>query len=170
MNILYVLRHAKSNGDDSGMTDHDRPLAPRGRRATTRLADHVRRSRIQPDLVLCSSARRACETLERIHAALGAKHVVVEKKLYGASAAELLVRLRRVEDDVRSVLVVGHNPGLQDLVVTIAGDGDDDALLRVRRTFPTGALATLSFPAQGWNRLGPRSAHLETLVVPRDLE
>lgn len=170
MNVLYVLRHAKSSWADSGLTDHDRPLAPRGRRATTRLADHIRRRRIEPDLVLCSSATRAVETLDGISGALRANHVLVEKALYGASAADLLARLGRVEDDVRSVMVIGHNPGLQDLVVTLVGDGDDEAMAAVRRKLPTGALVTLSFPALGWNRLGPGSAHLESLVRPADLE
>lgn len=170
MNVLYVLRHAKSSWVDSGLTDHDRPLAPRGRRATTRLADHVRRRGIEPDLVLCSSARRAVETLDGIRGALRATRVMVEKTLYGASAAELLARLGRVEDDVHSVMLIGHNPGLQDLVVTLVGDGDDEAILAVRRKLPTGTLVTLSFPALAWNRLGPASAHLESLVRPADLD
>lgn len=170
MNVLYLLRHAKSSWVDSGLRDHDRPLAPRGRRATTRLAGHVRRRRIEPDLVLCSSARRAVETLDGIRGALHANHVIVEEALYGASAAQLLARLGRVDDDVRSVMVVGHNPGLEDLVVMLAGDGDDEAMAAVRRKLPTGALVTLSCPALGWNKLGPGGAHLESLVCPADLE
>ncbi len=170
MNILHVLRHAKSSWDDTALPDHDRPLTPRGRRATARVAEHLRRQRVQPDLVLCSTARRAYETLEGIVGALNAKEIIVDQTLYGASVSELLARLRRVGGDVRSVMVIGHNPGLHDLVVTLAGDGDDDALLTVRRKFPTGALATLSFPGLAWDRLGPGAAYLETLVLPRELE
>lgn len=170
MNVLYVLRHAKSSWDDEGLADHDRPLAPRGRRATTRLASHIRRLRIRPDVVLCSSATRARETLEGILDALEASDVVVDRDLCGASADLLLVRLRRLGNDVRSVMVIGHNPGLQDLITCIAGDGDDDAMLSVRQKFPTGALATLSFPTGGWERLARGAAYLETIVVPRGLE
>lgn len=110
------------------------------------------------------------ETLQGIRGALRADHVMIENALYGASAAELLARLGQVEDNVRSVMVIGHNPGLQDLVVTLVGDGDDEAMAAVRRKLPTGALVTLSFPPLGWNRLGPGSAHLESFVGPADLE
>ena len=108
------------------------------------------------------------ETLDGISVALRAHHVMVENALYGASATELLTRLGRIDDDVHSVMVIGHNPGLQDLVVILVGDGDDEAMAAVRRKLPTGALVTLSFPALGWNRLG--GAHLESVVRPADLE
>ena len=101
---------------------------------------------------------------------MDARHVVVDKDLYAASATALLGRFRGVGEDVRSVLVIGHNPGLQDLVAILAGDGDDDAMMRAREKFPTAALATLSFPAGAWDGLGPGRAHLESLVVPRHLD
>ena len=166
---LHLLRHAKSSWSAAAADDHDRTLAPRGRRAAEIIAEHVRDAQIAPALVLCSSARRAQETLELIAPALGPSAVVlVEPQLYGASAGELLDRLHNVDDDVSSVMVVGHNPGLEDLATTLAGSGVDDALGRMATKFPTGALATFTVPA-AWRDLAPGAATLTSYVVPREL-
>ena len=167
MSQLFVLRHAKSSWDDPALGDHDRPLAPRGRRAAKAMAGHLRRERIAPDLVLCSSARRTRETLDLIAPALGDDVAVsVEADLYAASAGDLLERLRAVADDIESVMLIGHNPGLEQLALRLATSGDD--LPDMRRKFPTGALATLSF-AGGWRDLAPGSAELIDFVKPKQL-
>ena len=114
MKRLYLLRHAKSSWKDTSLPDHDRPLSGRGRRAAKAIARHLREQDLEPQLVLCSTARRARETLERIQPALGAATVEFEHDLYAASADALLERLRRVPDTVASVMLIGHNPGLQD--------------------------------------------------------
>jgi phosphohistidine phosphatase len=93
---LFLFRHAKSSWKDPGQADHDRPLAGRGRRAAKAVAGHMREERIEPELVLCSTARRARETLERIEPALGVADVRFEPALYGASAGALLERLHDV--------------------------------------------------------------------------
>jgi phosphohistidine phosphatase len=171
---LFVLRHAKSSWDDPVLDDHERPLAPRGQRATRLLAEHLRSRGIEPALVLCSSARRTRETLQGV--APGGE-VVIEPELYFASCDGVLERLHRVPDDTPSAMVIGHNPALQILVLRLAGanggvatvDGDSDGDLdHVRRKFPTGALATLSF-ACSWRELAAGAATLEGLVRPRDL-
>src|SRR4051794_26437716 len=120
MKRLYLLRHAKSSWKDPGLADHDRPLAGRGRRAAKAVARHLREQGIDPELVLCSTARRARETLERLEPALGRGAVRVEPVLYGADAGALLEHLRGVSDAVGSVLVIGHNPGLQRLALGLA--------------------------------------------------
>jgi phosphohistidine phosphatase len=166
MKRIYVLRHATSSWKDA-LPDHDRPLAGRGRRAAKAIARHVRKEGIDPDLVLCSPARRARETLERIEPALGGRDVRVEDDLYGASARTLVERLRAVPDRVGSVMVIGHNPGLEDLILALAQDGQ----LRgeVEAKYPTGALATLTFAGSSWSELGPGRAELVAFVRPRDL-
>jgi phosphohistidine phosphatase len=121
MKRVYLLRHAKSSWKHPELPDHDRPLAGRGRRAAKAIVRHMRAQEFVPELVLCSTARRARETLERIEPALGRAPVRVERELYGASARELLARLRRLPDDVGSVLVIGHNPGMHELAVELAG-------------------------------------------------
>jgi phosphohistidine phosphatase len=160
---LFLLRHAKSSWDDPGLADHDRPLAPRGRRAAKRMGRYLHDERIAPELVLCSSARRARETLELVSPA---GRIRLEPKLYGASADELVGRLRLVPDDVRSVMLIGHNPAMQDLALLLAGGGAE--LARVDRKFATGAVATLTFDG-GWHALRPGCAELTGFVRPKDL-
>jgi phosphohistidine phosphatase len=168
MKRLYLLRHAKSSWKDTSLPDHDRPLAGRGRRAAKAIARHLREQRIEPELVLCSTARRARETLDRIQPALGTSAVDLEPGLYAASAAALLARLRTVPDTVESVMVIGHNPGLQDLALELARPSP--TVHEIASKYPTAALATLAFPASSWQALDRETAQLVTLVRPRDLE
>jgi phosphohistidine phosphatase len=169
MHRLFVLRHAKSSWSNAYQGDHERPLAPRGERAAASLAAHVATIDPPPGLVLCSTARRAQETLEPVRAQLpDSTTVLVEDGLYGASAPELLDRLREVPDDTASVMVVAHNPGLEDLVKGLGRDGDAGLMARVHEKFPTGALATLTFPGP-WKALGWGAATLEAFVVPAEL-
>jgi phosphohistidine phosphatase len=161
---LHLLRHAKSSWAESDLTDHERPLAPRGRRACTKLEKHLRRARIRPELVLCSSSVRTRETLELIRPALGDAALEIEDALYAASAEVLLTRLRRLPDRPRSVLLIGHNPGLEDLAVALAPDSR-----RLAHKFPTGALASFTLSGS-WSRLGAAEVELTAFVVPRELD
>jgi phosphohistidine phosphatase len=167
MRRLLILRHAKSSWDDPGLADHDRPLAPRGRRAAKVIARHLRHEGTAPELVLCSSARRARETLKRIAPALGDAEVHVERGLYAASGEDLLERLRAVADEVRSVMLIGHNPAVERLALGLADPGPERE--RVEAKFPTGALATLAFEGS-WRSLAPGGARLLAFVTPRELE
>lgn len=160
---LALLRHAKSSWSDSHLDDHDRPLTPRGHRAATRLGLYLRQEGIQPDLVLCSSAARARQTLGLLGLAT-APEVLVEDELYAAAAAMVLARLRRVSETAQSVLLIGHNPGIQDAAISLASDPED-----LVGTFPTAALADLRLPIVTWQELCPGIARLHALVVPRNL-
>jgi phosphohistidine phosphatase len=168
MKRLYFLRHAKSSWKDTSLPDHDRPLAGRGRRAAEAIAGHLREQGIEPELVLCSTARRARETLERIEPARATSAVRVEDDLYAASAGALLERLRSVPDTVESVMLIGHNPGLQQLALDLARPSPTVRELATK--YPTAALATLTFPASSWQELDRDTAELVALVRPRDLK
>ena len=168
MKLLYLLRHGKSSWEDTGLPDHDRPLAGRGRRAANAIARHLSEKGISPELVLCSTARRARETLDRIQPALGSPAVLVERDLYAAPAPALLGRLRNVPDAVESVMLIGHNPGLQDLALDLARPSPTARELATK--YPTAALATLGFGASSWQELDHETAELVALVRPRDLE
>jgi phosphohistidine phosphatase len=165
---LYLLRHAKSSWDDPGLADHDRPLAPRGRRAAKAIAGHLREQAIAPDLVLCSTARRARETLERIEPAVEGASIRYEPALYGASADDLRERLREVPGDVASVMLVGHNPAIEELALDLARPSPLRA--EVAAKFPTGALVTLAIEDAGWPTLAPGTADALEFVRPRELE
>jgi phosphohistidine phosphatase len=167
MKRLYLLRHAKSSWDDPTLADADRPLAPRGRRAAKVIAEHLQRKGIAPELVLCSRSRRTRQTLTRIAPSLGeTADVQIRSELYAASAADLLEVLREVPDGVESVMLIGHNPGIQDLALSLARSGPEIA--RVSSKFPTAALATLELRGN-WRELGPGSARLVSLVKPKEL-
>jgi len=165
---VVLLRHGKSSWSDSTLADIDRPLAPRGERASRKLAKYIRRKRIQPALVLCSPSRRTRQTLEAVEPSLGKRCAVeVVPELYAASEHELLEQLRALPDSIRSVMLIGHNPGLHNLALVLASRGAD--LLQLGEKFPTGALATLVVRSEGWTALGPGAAELVDYVVPKQL-
>jgi phosphohistidine phosphatase len=164
---LFLLRHAKSSWEDPELADHDRPLAPRGRSAAKLIAKHLRRQKVAPVLVLCSPALRTRETLELIAPVLDEEvPVQVEGELYGASEQMLLERVRAVDDGVESLLLIGHNPGVEQLALLLAGTGHEVGALA--RKYPTGALATLEFSG-GWRELGAGRARLTGFVTPKQL-
>src|SRR4051794_35982425 len=167
---LYLLRHAKSSWDDANVSDHDRPLSARGARAARRIAGHFRRAHIRPDLVLCSSAVRTQETLGALAPVLddGPK-VHVEAELYGASEYELLARARRVPEAVNAVLIIGHNPGIEDLATYLDDGTNPDVSARFREKFPSGGLVTLVCRSDRWRELTGGSSRAASFVVPREL-
>lgn len=168
MKRLFLLRHAKSSRKDPSLPDHDRPLAGRGRRASTAMAAYMRDHAVEPALVLCSSATRARQTLDGVAPGLGGSpEVRIESGLYEASAAGLLSRLQRLGEDVPSVMLIGHNPSMERLALDLATSGPELAALAEK--YPTGALATLEFEGT-WGALEPDAARLVGFVRPRDLE
>lgn len=171
MKTIYLLRHAKSSWKDPTLDDFDRPLAKRGKRAGKIVGDYMLGARMRPDLVLCSAARRTRETLKLVQKALGADlPAEVELGLYHAEWEGLLERLGRVNDDIASVMMIGHNPGMEMLARGLADGGDEDSLERMHLKFPTAALAVFTTNAGRWRDLGPGGATLESFTLPRDLE
>lgn len=168
MKSLYILRHAKS-GWPAGTDDVDRPLAPRGRRTAPQMGARMKARGYTPDLVLCSAARRTRETCALLLEELGPRPVRYLDELYLASAAQLLRQLHRCEDTAAAVLLVGHNPGVQSLAAALTGEGDADALARLREKFSTAALAVLRFAADGWNEVAPGAGTLEAFIRPSEL-
>jgi len=162
---IVVIRHAKSSWDDPSVADHDRPLSKRGRNALSRLREHIENLELRPDLVMCSSSRRTRETLDGIRAALGRKaRVESDSLLYGAGAEQLVIELRRLDDQVSTVFLIGHNPGVGDLVVLLAAAPPTGGA--AIDTFPTAAVAVLSLTGP-WSALQPACASLDSFWAPR---
>lgn len=165
---LWLLRHAKSSWDEPDLADHDRPLAPRGERDADRMAAFIEGTYIRPALVLCSSGLRARQTLGRVLPSLGETFEVrVEPALYSFDASTLLSRLRSVLDDVSSVMLVGHNPALQELAMALAEDGD--ALAAVAQKFPTCGLAEIELHLGSWRDVAPATGTLLRVTIPGEL-
>jgi phosphohistidine phosphatase len=160
---LTLLRHAKSSWAEADVADHDRPLNKRGRRDAALVGRHLRATRFHPDLVLCSSATRTRQTLELLHLA-GTVDVLIEDGLYAAEMSALADRLRAVPPTASSVLVVGHNPGLEELTRSLIGEG-----VALGEKFSTAAMAEVDLPIATWDELGSGKGRLRAFVVPRDL-
>ena len=168
---LIVLRHAKSAWPD-GVPDHERPLAPRGRRDAPAAGRWLRKSGLVPDRVVCSTAQRARETWQLAEEKLGAHpQTLFEQRVYGATSTELLDLARRTPAGVRTLLIVGHDPAMQELTLDLAsaqpGDESLEAVSRVRAKFPTAAIAVLAFTGT-WLKLGPGLARLAGFAGPSD--
>ncbi|MDM9624290.1 histidine phosphatase family protein [Rhizobium sp. S152] len=162
---LLLLRHAKSAWPD-GVDDHDRPLAGRGLKAAPLMGRYMAREMLVPDLALVSTARRTQQTWALVGAELPDTPHRDVGEIYEASVERLAAVLRATDPEVRTLLVVGHNPGFQDLALYLAGYGD--GLDQLREKFPTGALAVIDF-AVAWRDVTAGSGRLERFVAPRSL-
>ncbi|MFQ3558222.1 histidine phosphatase family protein [Streptomyces gramineus] len=164
---LVVLRHAKSAWPE-GVPDRLRPLAARGRRDAPAAGRALADSDCLPDLVVCSTAVRTRQTWELVSGQWGTPPPVrLDGRVYAAGVPELLEVVREVPSEVETLLLVGHNPGLEELVLELAGDGLDDALEQVRKKFPTSAIAILAWHGRAWTALEPGVALLTEVIVAR---
>jgi phosphohistidine phosphatase len=172
MKTLYLWRHAKSSWDASGLDDSARPLSKRGRRAAQKMASFMRDERFLPELVLCSTAERALQTWEYAAPAFGPRvPVLFLEDLYLASPGDMLAHLNRVDDSVASVMVIGHNPGLEDLSMSLAGPASDaGSLAAIQRKYPTAALAVIEFDVESWADLAASAGRLSRFVRPKDVK
>ena len=145
MKTLLVLRHAKSSWDDAALDDHERPLNKRGRRDAPRMGALVREHGLIPDVVISSDAVRARLTAEAVvEEARCAGEILLDQRLYMAGPADVLSLLRTVGEKAETVMIVGHNPGLEELVAQLTGDWQD---------LPTAALAQIVLPIDQWRDL-----------------
>lgn len=174
MKRLYLLRHAKSSWDDPNLEDHDRPLAPRGQHAAEAMAAVLAALSPRPEIVLCSTAVRARQTLDLARSGLAdlpETAVILDAAVYTFEPLALRQRLQGLDDAVATVLVVGHNPALELLARDMAADDDaGPAAKRMLRKFPTAALATLDLPAARWRDLAQGGGRVTDFVRPADLE
>lgn len=172
---LWLLRHAKSAWDDPELDDFARPLSPRGKKACRLLARHMAERNISPGLVLCSPATRTRQTWERLQKRLsgGAPDRIqarFDPSLYLAEPAALLALTRAAPTDCRELMLIGHNPGLEEFATSLSGSAAGDALDRLAEKFPTGGLAEIVFPAKAWAQVAPKAGFLASFVVPAQLK
>ena len=177
MRSLHLLRHAKSDWSDPSLRDFDRPLNKRGRKAAPRIAAEMRELGLAPELVLCSSAVRTRETWELVAPLLydedhpGPQEVRFSRSLYLASPAKLLEIAQHAESCFSSLLLIGHNPGMEHLADQLAGPESDPLLLQtLREKFPTAALACFEVDIAEWSQLALGKAKLKRFLTPRSLD
>jgi phosphohistidine phosphatase len=177
MKELLLLRHAKSSWATPDQEDIDRPLSKRGRKGAALIATWLAEHDVRPELVLSSSARRTRETLDLLQDTLGpAVQIQIEPALYLADAGRLLQRVRGIQNDVGSVMVIAHNPGMQDLAIDLAEHAAGDTTQRenLARKFPTAALARFQLNVKTWKDVDtdadPGTITLVDYITPAGLD
>jgi phosphohistidine phosphatase len=173
MHQLILMRHAKAERAKAGLADHERALTPEGRKAAAAMGSRLQAHGVAPDVVLVSSARRTRETLDAIGAWEDQPNIEVLQGLYMASPAQLRDIIRDLRETVRSVLVIGHNPGIHELAVELAQafnlasapESGAGMLTSLRSEFPTASFADY-LVLTSWRDLKPSSARLQRYLGP----
>lgn len=162
MRTLYLLRHAKSSWKDVSLPDFDRPLKDRGRKAAKSIGKYLSAQNLNEALVVCSPAVRTRETAEIVlkHAGFNLE-ARFDERIYEASLGDLLQVISNIGDDHRKLILIGHNPGFEDLLAHLTGEG---------RRMPTGALAKIKFEGASWQEIKGNDGTLEWFITPKELE
>jgi phosphohistidine phosphatase len=166
---LVLLRHAKSDWP-AGTADHDRPLAARGRHDAPRMGEEIARRGLRPQAVLVSTAARTKATWGLVSPFLGSVEPRYEPAVYDASSETLLRLVRDFDDETGTVMLLGHNPGLELLAATLIGGGPDRLRDRLGEKFPTCALAVIDFDEDSWADIRPGAGRLALFLTPGDIE
>jgi len=167
---LLLLRHAKAERAEPGARDHERALTARGRNDATRIGAYLAGHKLIPDLALVSTSTRTRETWRLAAQAFSASvPVKYDERIYNGGPADILQSIRNTDSALRSLLVVGHNPGLHELAVLLTAAGEIDLRQRLKEEFPTAALAVIDFALSPWSRLHANAGRLEGFVTPRSL-
>jgi phosphohistidine phosphatase len=167
---LSVLRHAKSSWEEPNRDDFDRPLNERGRKAARRIGRELKQRKIGFDLCLASPAARVRETLDGVAQGYGDFRFEVrfEPRIYAATTETLLELFRGISEDVEAPLIVGHNPGLHELLLRLTSGGD--LRRRVEAKLPTAAFATIELAAKRWADVVAGSGKIIELILPKELD
>jgi phosphohistidine phosphatase len=165
---LYLLRHAKAVVADGTIADFDRPLAARGQREASELAALLAERAYAPARVLCSSSQRTRETLGPLLSAWSTNTLIeMTRDLYNAEANDLLALVSEQSRDTSSLMLIGHNPGIEHLARGLAGSGEDAALRRLRDHYPPAGLAVIEIDAATWADIRLGAGRLTAFETPR---
>ena len=169
MKTLFVMRHAKAERESDTGRDFDRPLAKRGWHDAEAVGREMRFRGLEPDAVLASPARRAAETVTAFGSGYGRLEQQFDPGMYNAPTDRLIEIVRSAGNGTERLLIVGHNPGFQDLVLRLASDDPSEHSDHIVDGFPTAAIAAIELPAERWGDVAERSGRIVELILPRDL-
>jgi phosphohistidine phosphatase len=172
MKTLSLLRHAKSGWDDPVARDFDRPLNARGRKGAKVMGRYMREEGLHFDHVVASPAARVVETLDGLWDGYGhSLEAKLDKRIYLASAATLLDVVQETPDGAATLLLSGHNPGMEELILALVPEtAGDDLRDAVEEKYPTAALAEIEFDVESWRDVRERGGRLVRFVRPRDID
>lgn len=161
MKTLYILRHAKSDWSDGGLSDFERPLNERGRRAAPLMGEAMKTGNFQPETIISSPAVRARQTAELVRNAAELKGVInYDSRIYEADPQTLLQIVAEIDDALASAMIVGHNPGLEGLIKILTGEF---------QTMPTAALAVIDLYGNRWHEMSAATGKMRELLRPKEL-
>ena len=170
MKKLSFIRHAKSDWASPLLADHDRRLAERGQKASAIMKDFFGTSNKKFDIVLSSTALRAVETIEIIKPSIIDTEIIYKKELYTFDDQIMLEFISKISDDLSSVLIVGHNPAIQETVLSLSEtDQNSNLLNRVENKYPTAAFCTLTSTIDKWIHAGDTMFTLQEFICPNEL-
>lgn len=170
MRRLILLRHAKSDRGNPSLPDLARPLNHRGQEAASRIGAYMAKHDLVPDLVLCSVAERTRQTWDLVAKGFAKPApATFDKRLYNADTDKIVAVVQETPAEVHTVMVVGHNPGMQDAATSLLAAGDVDQRANLLQKFPTGGLVVIDFAVDDWTAIHARSGRLDRFVTPRRL-
>jgi phosphohistidine phosphatase len=168
MRSLYLLRHAKSDWDGSGVADFDRPLSERGFSAAPKMGQFMAENKLIPDRILCSAANRTRQTLSALLPHLGdVADIEIMESIYSGGAQEYFNLLRSQENEAETILLIGHNPSIQGLALALSGEGDQSMREQMFAKYPTAGLSVIKFAIESWNDIDQGKGNLELFTTPR---
>ena len=161
MKTLYILRHAKSSWDNADLTDFERPLNERGLKVAPLMGGVIKKNRFQPELILSSPARRAEQTAALIKQSANIRGAIrYDERIYEASPARLLEVICEQNEKIESVMLVGHNPGLEGLLKVLTNEP---------QPMPTAALAVIDLQTDRWSAINSSKGNLRILIRPKEI-
>ena len=171
MLTLTMLRHAKSSWGDPLLRDNDRPLNTRGKSQAQQMGDHLSQQGIDPDLIICSSAKRARQTLKQVSKNWQTDaNIIFEDRLYLASTSAILSLLVEHANDANHIMIIGHNPGFHMLASSLANMGDAHDLETLSQRYPTGTLCVIKSKAKQWQNIDNGTGELAIFTTPKSLK
>ena len=169
MKTIFLLRHAKSSWDNSQLEDFDRPLSTRGEKSSIKIGKYIKNKNIIPDIVYCSSAKRAKKTWELINKVIKKKNNIFFKKdLYMADSETFMSTIKKTKNSNKSIMIVSHNPGIESFCLELSKE-NNEYINDIKTKYPTGSLAILKVNLKKWSEIRYESGIIYEFIKPRKL-
>jgi phosphohistidine phosphatase len=170
MKTIFLLRHAKSSWDDVRLDDFDRPLSSRGIKSCKKMGKYLKKNRLIPDIVYCSSAIRAKQTWELVNRIVEKKeNVIYEDSLYMSDFSNFINIIKKTKNNFKNLMIVSHNPGIENLALELSKDKNNEIYEKINIKFPTGALIIINFNLNNWSKVDCKKGKLYEFVKPKEL-
>ena len=170
MKTIFLLRHAKSSWDDVRLDDFDRPLSSRGIKSCKKMGKYLKKNKLIPDIVYCSSAIRAKQTWEVVNRIVEIKeNILYEDSLYMSDFSNFINIIKKTKNNFKNLMIVSHNPGIENLALELSKDKNNEIYEKINIKFPTGALIIIKFDLNNWSKVDCKKGKLYEFIKPKEL-